>query len=157
LNIRDSIVAVLNEKGKIVGTGFPVGEILILICAYVVQVGAIDSDSIQVDSDIESRFVKMRLKVYDNAMFYFKIPRIIGFYNPNWNIALYRNANRTPTIEPVCETKGGFDFDLLLFPHEKFKIECATKIFQALGVDYRVVSDETADWWESESMQGKMV
>jgi hypothetical protein len=31
-----------------------------------------------------------------------------------------------------------------------------SKLFAALGVDYRVVSDETVDWWESESRQGRM-
>lgn len=46
LNIRDSTVAVLNEKGKIVGTGFLVGENLVLTCAHViVQAGAIDGDT----------------------------------------------------------------------------------------------------------------
>jgi len=32
----------------------------------------------------------------------------------------------------------------------------AYELFQALGVDHRVVSDETADWWESESRQGML-
>lgn len=47
-------------------------------------------------------------------------------------------------MPPICE------------PHEKRNMECAAKRFAALGVDYRVVSDDTADWWESESRQGKM-
>jgi type III restriction enzyme len=56
----------------------------------------------------------------------------------------------------VHKTNGGVELDLLRFPHEKRKIECAMKVFQALGVDYRVISDETADWWESEAKTGRM-
>lgn len=52
MNIRDGIVAVLNEEGKIVGTGFLVGENLVLTCAHVVvQAGAIDGDTVQVRFD----------------------------------------------------------------------------------------------------------
>jgi WD40 repeat protein/cell division protein FtsB len=49
MNVRDSIVAVLNEKGSIVGTGFLVGENLVATCAHVVVIAwAIDGDTIQV-------------------------------------------------------------------------------------------------------------
>ncbi len=75
--------------------------------------------------------------------------------SPNRGIACYREANRPLTLELVHKTKGGVDFDLLRFSHEKRKIECDTKVFQALGVDYRVVSDDTADWRESEVRTGK--
>jgi hypothetical protein len=37
MNIKDSIVAILNSKGKIVGTGFVAGENLILTCAHVIE------------------------------------------------------------------------------------------------------------------------
>jgi hypothetical protein len=39
---------------------------------------------------------------------------------------------------------------------EKYAKPCAQKAFPTLGVDYRVVTDTTADWWESEVEQGKM-
>jgi type III restriction enzyme len=121
-------------------------------------------DLVQVDSDVEMRFVEERLNGDGQILFYFKFPpkfkldfpRIIGDYNPDWGIARYRDAERKLTLELVRETKGGVELDLLRFPHEKRKIECAMKVFEALGVDYRVVSDETADWWESEARQGKM-
>jgi type III restriction enzyme len=121
-------------------------------------------DQVQVDSEVESRFVEYRLNADDNILFYFKFPpkfkldfpRIIGNYNPDWGIARYRAADDKFLLELVRETKGGVDLDLLRFPHEKRKIECATKVFEALGVDYRVVSDTTVDWWESEARTGGM-
>lgn len=49
-NIRDSVVAILNDNGKIVGTGFLARENLILTCAHVVATvgAAIDGDSVRV-------------------------------------------------------------------------------------------------------------
>jgi type III restriction enzyme len=60
-------------------------------------------------------------------------------------------------LELVCETKGGTNIDLLHFPHEARKIRCAQKAFTALGMDYRIVTDTTADWWESEVEQGRLI
>jgi type III restriction enzyme len=121
-------------------------------------------DHVQVDSEVESRFIEYRLNQDDNILFYFKFPpkfkldfpRIIGDYNPDWGIARYRSADDKFLLELVRETKGGTNPDLLRFSHEKRKIECAAKIFTALGIDYRVVSDETVDWWEPEAKMGRM-
>lgn len=120
-------------------------------------------DQVQVDSDVEERFVKLKLNDDDKVLFYFKFPstfkidfpRIIGDYNPDWGIARYKDGKIL--LELIRETKGGTNIDLLRFPHEARKIRCAQKAFTALGVDYRVVTDTTADWWESEVEQGKML
>lgn len=119
-------------------------------------------DHVQVDSDVEERFVRLKLNDDDKVVFYFKFPptfkidfpRIIGDYNPDWGIARYKHGKIL--IELVRETKGGENLDLLRFPHEARKIRCAQKVFTALGVDYRVVTDQTADWWESEVEQGRL-
>ncbi|MFZ5821821.1 MAG: DEAD/DEAH box helicase family protein, partial [Chloroflexota bacterium] len=120
-------------------------------------------NQMQVDSDVEERFVKLKLNEDEKVLFYFKFPstfkidfpRIIGDYNPDWGIARYKDGK--VLLELVRETKGGTNIDLLRFPHEARKIRCAQKAFTALGVDYRVVTDTTADWWESELEQGKLI
>lgn len=120
-------------------------------------------DQVQIDSDVEERFVKLKLNEDDKVLFYFKFPptfkidfpRIIGDYNPDWGIARYKDGKIL--LELVRETKGGENLDLLRFPHEARKIRCAQKAFNALGVDYRVVTANTAAWWESEIEQGKLI
>lgn len=120
-------------------------------------------DHVQVDSDVEERFVRLKLNEDGKVAFYFKFPptfkidfpRIIGDYNPDWGIARYKDGK--VLLELVRETKGGENLDLLRFPHEARKIRCAQKVFTALGIDYRVVTDSTADWWESEIEQGKLI
>ena len=37
MDLQSSVVAILNDKNKIIGTGFVAGENLILICAYVIE------------------------------------------------------------------------------------------------------------------------
>ena len=119
-------------------------------------------DHVQVDSDVEERFVRLKLNDDDKVVFYFKFPptfkidfpRIIGDYNPDWGIARYKDGKIL--LELVRETKGGTDIDKLRFTHEARKIRCAQKVFTALGIDYRVVTDHTADWWESEVEQRKL-
>lgn len=119
-------------------------------------------DQVQIDSDVEERFVKYRLNEDEQVLFYFKFPstfkidfpRIIGDYNPDWGIARYKDGKIL--LELVRETKGKINLDLLRFPHEARKIRCAQKAFATLGVDYRVVTDQSADWWESEVEQGKI-
>ncbi|MBU1289596.1 MAG: cytochrome c [Alphaproteobacteria bacterium] len=111
-------------------------------------------NKIQYDSDVEQRFVIHRLNQDDQVLFYFKFPpafkidfpRVIGNYNPDWGIARYRDGKIL--LELVRETKGREELQDLQFPHEARKIRCAQKHFKNVGIDYRVVSDETADWWE---------
>lgn len=120
-------------------------------------------NQMQVDSDVEERFVKFKLNDDKKVLFYFKFPptfkidfpRVIGDYNPDWGIARYKDGKIL--LELVRETKGGTDIDKLRFSHEARKIRCAQKAFTALGVDYRVVTDTTADWWEPEVEQGNLI
>lgn len=110
-------------------------------------------DQIQYDSDVEQRFVLQRLNQDDQVIFYFKFPpsfkigfpRVIGNYNPDWGIARYKDGKIL--LELVRETKGHEELEGLQFPNEARKIRCAQKHFRAVGIDYRVISDETADWW----------
>lgn len=114
-------------------------------------------DKVQIDSDVEKNFVELRLNSDDQLVFYFKFPpafkfdfpRVIGNYNPDWGICRYDPKTDKYCIELVRETKGTTELDKLQFPHEKRKIICAIKLFKSLGIDYRVVTDETPDWWRS--------
>ena len=120
-------------------------------------------DQVQYDSDVEQRFVLQRLNEDNQIVFYFKFPpafkinfpRVIGDYNPDWGIARYKDGKIL--LELVRETKGREELDQLRFPSEKRKIECARKHFQALGIDYRVLSDETTDWWMPGDDQPEML
>lgn len=111
-------------------------------------------DHVQYDSDVEQRFVVHRLNDDDEVVFYFKFPpsfkidfpRVIGDYNPDWGIGRYQDGKIL--LQLVRETKGGEELERLRFPHEKRKILCARKHFESIGIDYRVVTDETPAWWE---------
>jgi type III restriction enzyme len=110
-------------------------------------------DLIQKDSGVEETFVK-RLKADPRVVLFFKfppaftvqLPRIIGNYNPDWGI-VRRSDDGRHTFHLVRETKGTVDRDALRWPHEKRKIVSAEKYFEAVGLDYRTVTGETADWW----------
>lgn len=113
-------------------------------------------DRVQVDSDVERMFVEHRLhEDGDNIAVYFKfppkfklgLPRVIGNYNPDW--AIVRLGEEQTRIELVRETKGTADESALRFEHEKRKIRAAKRYFEALGLDYRVVTGETARYWEA--------
>jgi type III restriction enzyme len=116
-------------------------------------------DQVQIDSGVETNFVTNYLKGDDKVLFYFKfppafkigLPAIIGNYNPDWGIARYDDEGKI-VLHLVRETKGTTDIQNLQFSHEKRKIICARKHFLALDIDYRVVSDKTADWWSSEEL-----
>lgn len=123
-------------------------------------------DYVQIDSDIEQGFVENRLNPDGDVVFYFKFPprfkfdfpRVIGKYNPDWGIARYMpdaNGGRV-VVELVRETKGNVDPNKLQFAHETRKVKCAKKLFAALGVDYRIVTDKVADWWERGEEQGAL-
>lgn len=114
-------------------------------------------DWVQVDSDVETRFVKHRLnedqdelmKCYLKFPSGFKIdmPKLIGDYNPDWGI-IRKQAESEVTMELVRETKGTTNIEQLQWSHEKRKIKIAKKYFQALGVDYRTVDGTEVRWWE---------
>ena len=121
-------------------------------------------DQVQVDSDVESKFVQYRLNKDDNVIFYFKfppafkiqMPKILGNYNPDWGIARFGEDGKM-VLELVRETKGSEEIETLQFPNEKRKIYCAKKHFKALGIDYRPVSDQTVDWWKPEDTSNEQL
>lgn len=112
-------------------------------------------DRVQKDSDVEERFVA-KLRNDRRVELYFKfppafrvgLPRIIGNYNPDWGI-VRRGEDGSATLHLVRETKGSEDVKALRFSHEKRKIACAKKYFELSGVDYRVITDATPEWWKS--------
>jgi type III restriction enzyme len=114
-------------------------------------------DQIQTDSDVERNFVLNRLQEDDkqgNLVCYFKfpanfkirIPKIIGNYNPDWGIIRFGNDGKTK-VQLVRETKGSMNPNLLQYPNEKRKIDCAKKHFDAIGIKYRQVNDQIAKYW----------
>jgi type III restriction enzyme len=111
-------------------------------------------DQVQTDSDAEARFVRERLVPDDRVICYFKfpakfcipLPQIIGNYNPDWGILRYDEAGRV-VLQLVRETKGSEELRSLQFPHERRKVLAAREHFRALGLDYRVITDQTPAWW----------
>jgi len=114
-------------------------------------------DHIQVDSEVEERFVNNRLRIDDNngnILCYFKfpsdfkirIPKVILNYNPDWGIVRI-DKKENKTLHLVRETKGSIDADKLRFPNERRKIQCAQKHFKTLGVNYRQITDKIEEWW----------
>ena len=113
-------------------------------------------DLVQIDSEVERRFVENYLSGNDSKVIgYFKfppsykinLPKIIGNYNPDWGILRYDDAGRV-VLRLIRETKGREDTSMLRFSNEGRKIDAAKKHFSALGMDYRVVTDSTRDWYE---------
>jgi type III restriction enzyme len=117
-------------------------------------------DWVQIDSDVEKRFVAHKLQEDDksgNILFYFKfpsafkvsMPKIIQNYCPDWGVARIEEGGKT-SIQLVRETKGTMVMDRLRFPNESRKIACAKKHFAKLGLRYRPIDDKILKWWEDE-------
>lgn len=111
-------------------------------------------DFVQIDSDIEKRFIEHKLNEDDNIICYFKfpnsfkilIPKIIQNYNPDWGIIRY-DDNKELKLELVCETKGQANPNLLQFPNEYRKIKCAEKHFALTGINYKQIKGDEKRWW----------
>ena len=114
-------------------------------------------DQIQIDSDIERKFVAYKLNdasEADKIVCYFKfpnqfkisIPKIIGNYNPDWGVIRFDDDQKLK-LELVRETKGNVNPNLLQFPNEKRKIDCATKHFALTGIDYKQIKGDEVKWW----------
>lgn len=117
-------------------------------------------DRVQKDSDVEEKFVTQTLMDdQQNIVVYFKfppkfkigLPRIIGNYNPDWGI-LRMDRGQEPVMQLIRETKGNEDISKLRFSSEARKIVAARKYFQSLGIDYRIVTGDTAKYWESQDV-----
>lgn len=115
---------------------------------------------IQTDSDVERNFVQHRIQEDDkqgNVVCYFKfpstfkirIPKIIGNYNPDWGIIRLGEDGKTK-VQLVRETKGNMNANLLQYPNEKRKIDCAKKHFRAIGIKYRQINDQVTKYWLEE-------
>lgn len=120
-------------------------------------------DQVQVDSGVEVHFIEDRLRSDDKVVCYFKfppsfkisLPKVVGSYVPDWGILRWSDDHRKILLQLVRETKGTEDPRQLQFAHEKRKVQAAKAHFSELGVDYRVVTDQTADWWEpSDGQEG---
>jgi type III restriction enzyme len=118
---------------------------------------------VQCDSGVEDAFIS-RLRDDPHVELYFKfppafkveLPRIVGNYNPDWGI-VRREEDGKVTLHLVRETKGAEDIKALRFSHEKRKIVCAKKYFEMAGVDYRVITEKTPEWWKPvESVQEQL-
>jgi type III restriction enzyme len=111
---------------------------------------------VQIDSGVEEHFVQSRLVPDDKVVGFFKFPpafridfpRLVGDYNPDWGILRQRDDGKL-VLQLVRETKGSEELGELQFPHERRKIEVARKHFGRVGIDYRVITDQTPQWWLS--------
>jgi type III restriction enzyme len=114
-------------------------------------------DQVQIDSDIERKFVLHKLNdpaEADKIVCYFKfpnqfkvsIPKIIGNYNPDWGIIRW-DEDKKLKLELVRETKGNVNPNLLQYPNEKRKIDCATKHFELTGINYKQIKGDENVWW----------
>lgn len=120
-------------------------------------------DLVQIDSDIEKKFVEQRLNNDEKIVLYFKfpatfkvnVPEIIGNYNPDWGIVRLTEDGKYK-LELVRETKATVNENLLQFTNERRKIWCAEKHYKQLGISYRKVTPETVNWWEDELPSGEL-
>lgn len=77
-------------------------------------------DQVQIDSDIERKFVEYKLTEDDQIVCFFKfpnqfkisLPKIIGNYNPDWGIIRWDESKKFK-LELVRETKGNVNPNLL--------------------------------------------
>jgi len=112
-------------------------------------------DQVQYDSEVELRFVQNRLQKEDEVLLYFKfpgnfkigIPKVIGNYIPDWGVVRW-TPDKKVKLHLIRETKGAIDPNLLQYPQEKRKIACAEKHFDALGINYRHITEDIPFWWK---------
>lgn len=97
-------------------------------------------DYIMYDSQIEKSFAE-NLESFEDIKYFiklptwFRVPTPVGQYNPDWAI-LKQNGN---IVYMIRETKGTKD-TLGLRGLEKAKTTCGKKHFEAIGIDYKVVT-----------------
>jgi type III restriction enzyme len=115
-------------------------------------------DLVQMDSDVERRYIDAIKREGDAIVFYFKfpsgfkvdLPALIGDYNPDWGIARIHRNGEMQVRSFVHETKGTTRIERLRFPHEKRKLRCAQTYFAQLGITYRPIDPtQTSGWWEA--------
>jgi len=107
----------------------------------------------QIDSEVESRFVERSLRRYPSVILYFKFPpkfklnfpSLIHDYNPDWGIIRESDDGRY-RLELVIETKETTEIQKLRFSSEGWKIHCAERYFEILGIRYKVSDAQSLDW-----------
>jgi hypothetical protein len=82
------------------------------------------------------------------------LPRIVGDYNPDWGV-LRQVKGQPVSLELVRETKGGDDLSKLRFLNEGRKLVLAERYFATLGIDYRFVSPQVDEYWQSRGSAAK--
>lgn len=97
-------------------------------------------DAVAYESEVERQFAETLDKRNDVKLFVklpprFQIQTPIGNYNPDWAIVTQDNQ----VVYLVRETKGTRDLTKLR-PDEATKIRCGARHFEALGVDFDVVT-----------------
>lgn len=97
-------------------------------------------ETVVYDSGTEYEFAKALddnddIKLFVKLPSWFKIETPIGTYNPDWAIVKHDHD----TVYLVRETKNTKDLSKLR-PSEKEKIQCGQAHFDALGVDFEVVT-----------------
>ncbi len=96
---------------------------------------------VAVDSDVEYSFAEDMQNRSDILCFAklpsaFKVPTPVGDYNPDW-VIIKKDDHDEPILYLVRETKDTLAEETLR-ESERYKIRCARKHFEALGIDYAV-------------------
>jgi type III restriction enzyme len=95
---------------------------------------------VEFDSDVEKEFAKAcdlddRVKFYCKLPPQFKVDTPVGPYNPDWALVT-ENEEKLYLIRETKSTRNLAE----LRDKEKDKIACGKKHFEAIGVDYEVVT-----------------
>ena len=98
-------------------------------------------DHVVYDSEVERRFAeeldqRNDIKLFVKLPGWFKVETPVGTYNPDWAIV----KPEDPKVYFVRETKSNSKDHLKLRTSEADKIRCGKRHFEALGVDFEVVS-----------------
>jgi type III restriction enzyme len=98
-------------------------------------------DHVEIDSEVERRFAKAlddnkSVKFFVKLPAWFTVDTPLGSYNPDWAIVF----EQTRRLYLVRETKGSLEAEQRRH-EENVKIECARRHFDAIDVDYAVVTD----------------
>jgi type III restriction enzyme len=121
-------------------------------------------DYVQVDSEVERRFVDNRLKQDEEQLvFYFKfppkykiiLPKMVHNYNPDWGI-VRRDQEGRLHLHLIRETKGSMDKEALRFENEGLKVTCAERYYAKLGISYRQITDKLTGWYHDRTDDGQI-
>jgi type III restriction enzyme len=94
-------------------------------------------DCVEIDSTVEKEFAEKsdyneEVRLFVKLPRWFKIDTPIGLYNPDWALVIQKDEK----LYFVAETKSTFDDEKLRIS-ESYKIKCAGKHFEAIGVSYK--------------------